>query len=189
MRYHRSVLKSMSSRVAPKDKTLPKDKQLKKWKIIRGDRVMAITGKDRGKIGEVTDVSRKTNRVFVKGLNLAKKSTPKSNDSDGILQIEMPIHVSNLALVDPSTNLPTKVRIATFIDPETGKKEKRRYSIGTGTHIVKNIDLSYQSEWKDGVLDCDPDVVSKMSFETVPGIPPFPEDVIREIKNRHRKLF
>ncbi|KAJ1666399.1 hypothetical protein IW140_001130 [Coemansia sp. RSA 1813] len=190
MKIHRSILMKSSSRAMPRDKTLPKDKQLKKWKVIKGDTVMVITGKDRGKIGQVTEVSRQTNRVYVKGMNLVFKSVPKSTDTpDGKLQKEMPIHISNVNLVDPSTNMPTKVSIRKFTNPETGLSEMRRYTVSTGTYIPKNIDMSYQKDWKDGPYDSSVNVVHNLSFDAVPGIPPFPSDVMREIANRYKKTF
>ncbi|KAJ2004969.1 hypothetical protein GGI04_001778 [Coemansia thaxteri] len=190
MRLHRSILKATSPRVMPRDRSLRADLRLKKWKVVKGDKVMVITGKDRGNTGTVTEVVRSTNRVYVRGLNLASKNVPKTQESPtGKIQKEMPIHVSNVALLDPSTNQPTKVRLASFVDPDTGVKEKRRYAMGTGTHIPKNVDLSYQKSWKDGAFDTEPDVVSKVTFHSVPGIPPFPEDVMREINNRYKKLF
>ncbi|KAJ2821922.1 hypothetical protein GGI24_004080, partial [Coemansia furcata] len=96
MRLHRSILKATSSRAMPRDKSLPKALRLRKWKIIKGDKVMVMTGKDRGQSGVVSEVSRKTNRIYVRGLNLATKNVPKSKDSPtGKIQKEMPIHVSN----------------------------------------------------------------------------------------------
>ncbi|KAJ1888237.1 39S ribosomal protein L24, mitochondrial [Kickxella alabastrina] len=190
MRMHRSVLKATSTRMMPRDKTLPKDLQLKKWKIYKGDKVIVTAGKDRGQTGTVAEVSRKTNSVYVRGLKLAFKNVPKTVESPtGKIQKEMAIHVSNLALVDPSTNQPTKVRVGLFTDPDTGVKEKRRYSASSGSVIHKVVDLSYQKSWKDGAFDTQPELVSKVTFQAVPGVPPFPEDVIRELQNRHKKLF
>lgn len=188
--FHRSVLKSMGSRVMPPNKELPERLKLKKWKIVRGDKVMIISGKDRGETGTVSEVSRESNRLYVRGLKLAFKNVSRNKDTPtGKIQKEMPIHVSNVALIDPSTEQPTKVRMGTFVDPDTGIKERRRYASGTGTYIPKQVDLSYQKEWKDGQLDTDPDVVNQVSFQTVPGVPPFPEDVMKEIKNRHKKHY
>ncbi|KAJ2262656.1 hypothetical protein GGI01_001369 [Coemansia sp. RSA 376] len=190
MRLHRSILKATSTRAMPRDNSLPKALRLKKWNIIKGDKVMVMTGKDRGQSGVVSEVVRKTNRLYVRGLNLTTKNVPKSKDSQtGKIQKEMPIHVSNVALVDPSTNQPTKIRLGTFVDPDSGVRETRRYAQGTGTYIPKVVDLSYQKAWKDGAFDTDPDVVNKVSFNTVPGIPPFPDDVMREIVNRYKKVF
>ncbi|KAJ1883515.1 hypothetical protein H4R99_000531 [Coemansia sp. RSA 1722] len=190
MRLHRSILKATSTRAMPRDKSLREDLRIKKWKIRRGDKVMVISGKDRGQSGVVSEVSRKTNAVYVRGLNLAFKNVPKSKESpSGKIQKEMPIHVSNVALVDPSTNQPTKVYIGKFVDPNTGDKQSVRYSVSTGSVIQKNLDLTYQKEWKDGKMDTDPDAVNKVSFQTVPGVPPFPEDVMREIQNRYKKHY
>ncbi|KAJ1725635.1 hypothetical protein LPJ53_000114 [Coemansia erecta] len=190
MRLHRSILKATSTRAMPRDKTLRKDLQLKTWKITRGDQVMVISGKDRGQTGTVTEVMRKTNSVFVRGLKLAFKNVAKTKESpSGKIQKEMPIHVSNVALIDPSTNQPTKVRIGKVDNPDTGAKERRRYSVSSGTEIPRNIDLSYQKEWKDGAADTVPEVANKVSFTTVPGVPPFPADVVREIRNRHKKHY
>ncbi|KAJ1733394.1 hypothetical protein H4S06_002574 [Coemansia sp. BCRC 34490] len=190
MRLHRSVLAKSSTRAMPRDKTLPKEKQLKFWKIIKGDSVMVITGKDRGKIGDVTEVLRSTNKVYVRGMNLVHKSVPKSKETPhGKLQKEMPIHISNVSLVDPSTKMPTKVKVRRFRNPETDIIEMRRYSTSTGKIIPKNIDTNYQKDWKDGPMDSTPDVVNKTSFESVPGVPPFPSDVMREIANRYKKTY
>ncbi|KAJ1730079.1 hypothetical protein LPJ61_003208 [Coemansia biformis] len=190
MRVHRSILHAMSSRVAPRDKSLPKDLRLKRWKIVKGDTVMVISGKDRGKTGPVTQISRKTNSVCVNGLKLATKCVPKTEDTpSGTTQVEMPIHVSNVALIDPSTKLPTKVMLATYVNPDTQRKESRRYAIGTGTYIPKPVDLSYQQAWADGVLDTVPEAVSKVSFQPSGRQPPFPVDVMREVKNRYKKHF
>ncbi|KAJ2541249.1 hypothetical protein EV175_006159 [Coemansia sp. RSA 1933] len=190
MRIHRSILERNSTRAIPRDKTLPKELQIKKWRIIRGDSVMIITGKDRGQTGTVTEVSRKTNRLYVRGMNLVYKSVPKSESTpEGKLQKEMPIHVSNVSLIDPSTNMPTKVDIRKYYNPKTNQVETRRYSLGTGTFIPKPVDLSYQKDWKEGPFDCNKDVVQKLSFDAVPGVPPFPSDVMRELANRYKKTY
>ncbi|KAJ2887852.1 39S ribosomal protein L24, mitochondrial [Coemansia asiatica] len=174
----------------PREKTLREDLLLKKWKIRRGDKVMVISGKDRGQTGVVSEVSRKTNRVYVRGLNLVFKNVSKNKEApSGKIQKEMPIHVSNLALVDPTTNQPTKVYIGKFVDPDTGAKQSMRYSVSTGSVIQRSLDLTYQKEWKDGAMDTDPDVVNKITFQSVPGVPPFPEDVMRELQNRYKKHY
>ncbi|KAJ1844897.1 hypothetical protein LPJ70_002751 [Coemansia sp. RSA 2708] len=190
MRLHRSFLKQVSTRVMPRPNTLPKEQRLKKWKIVRGDEVMVISGKERGKIGTISEVSRKTNGVYVRGLNLAFKNVPKDDETpSGKIQKEMPIHVTNVALIDPSTNRPTKVRLESYQDPTTGKREKRRYSLATGTYIPKKMDLSYQRVWKDSDFDTTPEMVNAVTFETAPGVPPFPEDLMREVKNRYKKHY
>jgi large subunit ribosomal protein L24 len=70
-------------------------------KIRKGDTVVVLTGKDKGREGEVMIVLPKTNKVIVAGINTAAKhSKPRrANDQGGIIDRDMPIHVSNVALV------------------------------------------------------------------------------------------
>jgi large subunit ribosomal protein L24 len=91
-----------------------------KLKIKKGDTVVVITGKDKGKTGEVTKVLLDENRVVVSGINIATKhAKPTQFAAGGLQKIEAPIHVSNVALVDPKGGKPTKVGMKTLAD---GKK-------------------------------------------------------------------
>jgi large subunit ribosomal protein L24 len=78
-------------------------------KIRKGDTVVVLTGKDKGKEGEVMTVLPKANKVIVSGVNIASKhSKPRrANDPGGIIDRDMPIHVSNVALVHKGK--PTRV--------------------------------------------------------------------------------
>ena len=79
-------------------------------KLKKGDKVIVTTGKDKGKTGEITTVFPKENKVIVGGLNMVKRHTKPSQESaGGIVSKEMPIHVSNVALVDPKTGKATRV--------------------------------------------------------------------------------
>lgn len=80
-------------------------------KIKKGDIVQAIKGKDKGKKGKVINFSLDSKRALVEGLNLAKKHKRQSRQDQkgGIISIEMPISVSNLALVCKSCNRVTRV--------------------------------------------------------------------------------
>ncbi|MBP5534663.1 MAG: 50S ribosomal protein L24 [Alphaproteobacteria bacterium] len=81
-------------------------------KIKKGDKVIVITGKDKGKTGEVTKAMPKENKVIVSGINLAKRhQKPSQENAGGIISKEMPIHVSNVALVDPKSGKATRVAI------------------------------------------------------------------------------
>ena len=81
-------------------------------KIKKGDKVIVITGKDKGKTGEVTKVLVQENKVIVSGINIAKRHTKPSQESaGGIISKEMPIHISNVAYVDPKTSKPTRLGI------------------------------------------------------------------------------
>jgi large subunit ribosomal protein L24 len=79
-------------------------------KIKKGDHVVVITGKDKGKKGEVLKMLPSENRAIVKGVSLIKKHQRQSAAQDGgIITKEAPIHISNLALEDPKDGKPTRV--------------------------------------------------------------------------------
>lgn len=81
-----------------------------KLKIKTGDQVVVTTGKDKGKTGEVTAVVTEERRVIVQGINIVTKHVkPSQFSAGGIQKIEKSIHVSNVALVDPKTQKPTRV--------------------------------------------------------------------------------
>src|SRR3954468_9142471 len=103
-----------------------------KLKIRRDDQVVVISGKDRGKTGRVLRVEPKNERVFVEGLNIVKRHQrprPGSTDPGGVIEREGPIHVSNVMLLDPQDNKPTRVGISR----EDGKRF--RVSRRTGKHL------------------------------------------------------
>jgi len=82
-----------------------------KFKIKKGDRVVVLTGRDRGRQGDVLRVLREESRVLVQGVNMVKRHTRPSQrtGTGGILEKEAPIHISNVAHVDPKTGLATRV--------------------------------------------------------------------------------
>ena len=116
--------------------------------IKTGDKVAVIAGGDQfvtdkkgnkvRKTVTVLKVFPKTNRVIVEGVNLVKKHQrpTQSNEDGGIIEVEAPIDASNVALIDPSTNQPTRVRIQTEVDSK-GKTRKIRVAVKTGTPIDK----------------------------------------------------
>jgi large subunit ribosomal protein L24 len=79
-------------------------------KIRKGDRVVVLAGKDKGKEGTVTRAIPKADKVVVEGVNVAQRhrKPTKAMEQGGIIQIEMPIHISNVALIDPDGK-PTRV--------------------------------------------------------------------------------
>jgi large subunit ribosomal protein L24 len=92
---------------------------LKKAKIRKGDKVILIAGKDKGKTGTVSAVHLKDERVTVSGINLAKKhQKPTPVAAGGIVTKELPVHISNVALLDPQDGKATR---AGFIE-QNGKK-------------------------------------------------------------------
>lgn len=79
-------------------------------KIKKGDQVIVITGRDKGKTGEVLKSMPKDNKVLVQGINLVKKhQKPTQENAGGIQTKEAPIHVSNVALIDPKSGKATRV--------------------------------------------------------------------------------
>ena len=76
----------------------------KKFKIKKGDQVIVVTGRDRGKQGEVLRVLRAEDRLVVQGVNMVKRhQRPSAGHPGGILDKEAPIHISNVAHIDPTS--------------------------------------------------------------------------------------
>ena len=80
-------------------------------KLKTGDKVVVVSGSNKGKEGKITKIL--DNKVIVEGVNIVKKHLkPKNNNGTGeIIDMEAPIHRSNVMLVDPKTKKPTKVRV------------------------------------------------------------------------------
>ena len=79
-------------------------------KIKKGDNVMVMTGKDKGKTGEVMSVLPAKERLLVRGVNIVKRHTkPSQTAPGGIVERESTVHVSNVALIDPTSNKATKI--------------------------------------------------------------------------------
>jgi len=81
-------------------------------RIRTGDTVIAIAGKDKGRTGTVLEVRPRENRAVVEGLNIIKRHTRPRPPAEpgGVIEKPAPIHLSNLALVDPDSKGPTRVR-------------------------------------------------------------------------------
>ena len=100
-------------------------------KIKKGDKVVILAGKDKGKTGSVTQVFPTETRATVQGLNLVRRHTKQTASNDaGIYTKESPIHLSNLALVDPKSepNKPKPTRVGFKI--ENGTKVRVYKSTG-----------------------------------------------------------
>ena len=100
--------------------------------IKKGDTVAVIAGEDRGKQGRVLSVDAAKNRAIVEGVNIVKKSTKPSakHPQGGIIEMEAPINLSNINLVDPKTGKPTRVGIRV-----NDKGEKVRFAKKSGEEI------------------------------------------------------
>lgn len=104
---------------------------MEKWRIKKGDTVIVMTGKDKGKTGEVLSVIRKDHKILVKNINIVKRHTKASmQNAGGIVEKELPIHVSNVMHKDPKTQQPTRVGYKIL---ENGKKI--RYAKKSGEPI------------------------------------------------------
>ena len=81
-----------------------------KLKLKKGDKVIVIAGKDKDKTGEITKVLVKESKVLVSGINMVKRHTkPTQENAGGIISKEMPIHISNVAFIDPKTSKATRL--------------------------------------------------------------------------------
>jgi len=88
-----------------------------KFKIKKGDKVVVLTGKDKGKSGEVKKVLTEERKLIVEGVNLqTKHRKPTQTSAGGIDKIEAPIHVSNVGLQDPKSSKPSRVGYKTVGD-------------------------------------------------------------------------
>jgi large subunit ribosomal protein L24 len=103
-------------------------------RIKKGDNVVVLAGKERGKHGVVREVRPKDGKALVQDLNISKRHLKPGRQARqaGIVDVEQPIHLSNLALADPKSNQPTRVRTRTLAN---GKKV--RIAIASGEQMAK----------------------------------------------------
>ncbi|HAC57138.1 50S ribosomal protein L24 [Parvibaculum sp.] len=86
-------------------------------KIKKGDKVVVLTGKDKGKKGDVVAVFPKENKALVQGVNMVKRhEKPSQTSAGGIVTREAKVHLSNIAIQDPKTGKPTRVGFKTLED-------------------------------------------------------------------------
>jgi large subunit ribosomal protein L24 len=95
-------------------------------KIKKGDKVVVMAGRDKGKTGEVRQVMPAESRAIVAGVNLVRRHTRQTAQTEGgILTKESPIHLSNLAIADPKTGKPTRVGFKILDDGRKVRFAKR----------------------------------------------------------------
>ena len=95
-----------------------------------GDKVIVIAGSNKGKEGTIKKVLKKENRVIIEGINLVKKHQKgNGQESGGILEVEAPIHASNVMIIDPKTKKPTR------IGKKVDKDKKVRIAIKSGEKL------------------------------------------------------
>ncbi len=101
-------------------------KKMKKFKIKKGDRVVVTTGRSKGQTGDVLRVIRDEDRVLVQGVNMVKRHTrPSQAGPGGIVEKEAPLHISNVAHIDPKDSEPTRVGFKTLGDGRKVRYAKR----------------------------------------------------------------
>ena len=89
-------------------------------KIRKGDKVVVLAGRDKGRTGEVVEVNPAAGRALVRGVNLVKRHQKQSATQEGgIISKEAPVHLSNIAVADPKDGKPTRVGFKVHAD---GKK-------------------------------------------------------------------
>ncbi len=92
-------------------------------RIKKGDRVVVIVGRDKGRTGEVIEMRRDEGRALVRGVNMVKRHQRQTAAQDGgIISKEAPIHLSNIALADPKDGKPTRIGFKFVGEGEARKK-------------------------------------------------------------------
>jgi large subunit ribosomal protein L24 len=95
-------------------------------KIKKGDKVVVLSGRDKGRNGEVVRVIPREDRALVRGINVVKKHQKQSmKEEGGIIRKELPIHLSNIAVVDPKDGKPTRVGFKILDDGRKVRFAKR----------------------------------------------------------------
>jgi large subunit ribosomal protein L24 len=103
-------------------------------KIRKGDKVIVLTGRDKGRTGEVIEVRPGEDRALVRGVNMVKRHQRQSPTQEGgIISKEGPVHLSNLALADPKDGKPTRVGLK-FVG-EGRDRKKLRFAKRSGVEI------------------------------------------------------
>lgn len=108
-----------------------------KTRLKKNDRVKVISGNHKGKEGKILKVFREKGRVIVEGVNIIKRHTKptQKKPQGGITQKEASIHLSNIMLIDPKANEPSRIGMQILTD-ESGKKKRMRYGKKSGEIIV-----------------------------------------------------
>ncbi len=115
----------------PNTQALPK-----KFHVKRGDTVMVISGKDKGKTGLVKQIFKARGKVVVEGLNIMKKAVkpnPMAGQKGGIVEMEAPLHISNVMIYDAKASKPTRIKRQQITDG--GSKRWVRVSKVSGEQL------------------------------------------------------
>lgn len=109
-----------------------------KTRLKKNDMVKVVAGNGRGTTGKILFINREKGRVIVEGVNIMHRHTKPSqkNPQGGIVRREAPINISNVMLMCPKTNEPTRVGSEIIKDEKTGKVRRMRKSIKSGEIII-----------------------------------------------------
>tara|TARA_B100000475_G_C14748876_1_gene209649 strand:- start:27 stop:338 length:312 start_codon:yes stop_codon:yes gene_type:complete len=103
---------------------------MRKLKLKKGDQVVVISGKDKGKTGQILEVNKSLNKVKVSGVNIVKKHRKPSQETPGkIEEIELLIHISNVSMLDPKNGKPTRIKYV------LNNKEKKRFTVSSNSEV------------------------------------------------------
>ncbi|XP_022771129.1 uncharacterized protein LOC111314245 isoform X1 [Durio zibethinus] len=139
------------------------EKLIRHWKILRGDNVMIIRGKDKGETGIIKRVIRSQNRLIVEGKNLVKKHIKQGPGHEGgIFTVEAPLHASNVQVLDPVTGKPCKIGVKYLED-------------GTKVRVSRGIDASGSIIPRPEILK-----IRTTPRPTVAGVKDTPMDLVLE---------
>nr|XP_033781112.1 39S ribosomal protein L24, mitochondrial [Geotrypetes seraphini] len=161
------------------------------WKVIRGDIVEILDGKDKGKQGKVVQVIEARNWVVLGGLNTHYRYIGKMGDYQGTyIASEAPLLLNQVSLIDPTDRKPTEVEWRF-----TEEGERVRVSTRTGRIIPKPVfertDGIIPEQWKDGPKDTSVDDALTKTYE--PSLKTFEEEIMEKMgiveTRRHRKSF
>ena len=95
-------------------------------KIKKGNKVVVVSGRDKGRSGEVVRVTPREDRALVRGLNMVKRHQKQTmKEEGGIVRKELPIHISNIAIADPKDGKPTRVGFKILDDGRKVRFAKR----------------------------------------------------------------
>lgn len=109
-----------------------------KTRLKKGDNVMVMSGNSKGSTGKILFINREKGRVIVEGVNIMHRHTKPSqkNPQGGIVRREAPINISNVMLMCPKTNEPTRVGMEVIKDETTGKEKRMRLSRKSGEILL-----------------------------------------------------
>eukprot|EP00300_Choanocystis_sp_HF-7_P007112 c15095_g1_i1.p2 GENE.c15095_g1_i1~~c15095_g1_i1.p2 ORF type:complete len:191 (+),score=23.63 c15095_g1_i1:77-649(+) len=133
------------------------------WKVMKGDTVQLLSGKDKGRRGRVEKVIRSRNRVIVDGLNIVKRHIRRTEHSPGTIMTKAAsVHVSTVSLLDPKDDKPTRVGIRV-----NSEGVRERYAVRSGTTMPKPV--AGKRKPKDaGPKDTLEEVVRRQTFQARP---------------------